>query len=73
MKATGMKEVKYTIDCPAISITHVFVEFQNMKIRDRYVRSASLQQTQLDGRAIKILPALDVEERFRWKRLGYVK
>ena len=27
---------------PAIPITHVIVEFQNTKIRDRYVRSASM-------------------------------
>ena len=25
--ATGMKDVECTIDCPAISITHAFVEF----------------------------------------------
>ena len=27
IKAMGMKDVEYTIDCPAIPITHVFVEF----------------------------------------------
>ena len=58
IKATGMKGVEYTIDCPAIPITHAFVEFQNMKIRDRYVRSASMQKVELSGRTIKISPAL---------------
>ena len=73
IRVTEMKEVEYTIDCPAIPITHAFVEFQNMKIRDRYVRSASMQKTQLRARMIKISPALDVEERFHRKRLGYFK
>ena len=60
IKATGMKE-EYTIDCPAIPITHAFVEFQNMKIRDRHVRSASMRKYELDGRRIKISPALEAD------------
>ena len=64
IKATGMKDVEYTIDCPAIPITHAFVEFQNMKIRDRYVRSASMQKFELNGRTIRISPVLSAEERF---------
>ena len=47
IKATGTKE-EHTIDCPAIPITHVFVEFQNMKIRDRFVRSANMRKYELD-------------------------
>ena len=31
IRATGMKEVEYTIDCPAIPITHAFVEFRDKK------------------------------------------
>ena len=72
IKATGMKE-EHTIDCPAIPITHVFVEFQNMKIRDRFVRSANMRKYELDGRRIKRSPALEADERFDRKRLGYIK
>ena len=64
IKVAGMEEVEYTIDCPAIPITHAFVEFQNMNFRDRYGRSASLQKFELNGKTIKISPALDAEERF---------
>ena len=70
IRVTGMKEVEYSIDCAAIPITRASVEFRNSKIRDRYVRSANMQRTQLDGRYIKISPALDVEETFHQKRLG---
>ena len=59
-------------DCHAIQNTSAFVEFQNMKIRDRYVRSANMQQTQLNGRTKKNSPALDVEERFHWKRMDFI-
>ena len=55
MKATGMTE-EYTIDCPAIPITDASVDFQNMKIRDRHVRSANMRKIELDGRRIKISP-----------------
>ena len=72
IKATGMKE-EHTVDCPAIPITHAFVEFQNMKIRDRYVRSANIRKIELDGRRIKISPVLESEERFDRKRLGFIK
>ena len=41
-----MKE-EYAIDCPAIPITHAFVEFQNMKIRDRYLRSANVWKNRI--------------------------
>ena len=72
IKATGMRE-EYTIDCPALPITHAFVEFQNMKIRDKYVRSANIRKKEMDGRKIKISPVLEAEERFDRKRLGFVK
>ena len=72
-KATGMKDVTYTIDCRAIPIAHAFVEFQNMKIRDRYVRSASMRKVELNGRTRNMSPVLDAEERFHRKRLGFVK
>ena len=44
-----------------------------MKIRDRHVRSASMRKVELNGRTIKKSAALDVEERFHRKRLGYMK
>ena len=47
IKATRLKE-EHTIGCPAILITHVFVEFQNMQIRDRFVRSANMRRYELD-------------------------
>ena len=68
-----MKEVEYTIHCPAIPITHVFVEFQNTKIRDRYVRSASMQKIDINGRTIRISPVLNAEEKFHRKIMGFVK
>ena len=73
IKATGMKDVEYTIDCPAIPITHVFVEFQNTKIRDRYVRPASMQKIDINGRTIRISPVLNAEEKFHRKIMGFVK
>ena len=72
IEATGMKQ-EYTIDCPSIPITHAFVEFQNTKIRDRYVRSANMRKIELDGRRNKISPVLEAEEGFDRKRLGYIK
>ena len=72
IRVLGMKDMEYTIDCPATPITHAFVELQSERIRDRYVRAVSLRQQQLNGRAIKIPPAMDVQGRFQWKRLGHV-
>ena len=65
--------MQYTIDRLDIPSTHVFVEFQNTRVRDRYVRSASMQKVEHDGRTIKISPVLSAEERFHRKRMGYVK
>ena len=73
IKATGMKDVEYTFDCFAIPNTHVFVEFQNTKIRDRYVRSASMQKVEHNGRSMRRSPVLSAEERCHRKRIGYVK
>ena len=69
---TGMKE-KHVIDYPAIPLTHVFVEFEDKRIRDRFVRSASMRKYELDERTIKISEALEPEQRFEKKRLGYIK
>ena len=72
IKATGMKE-KHVVDYPAIPITHVLVEFGDTRTRDRFVRSANMRKYDLDGRRIKISPALEPDEKFDRKRLGYVK
>ena len=68
----GMKE-EHLVDYPAIPITHVFVEFEDTRIRDRFVRSANMRRYELDERTIKISRALEPEERFEKKRLGYIK
>ena len=68
---TGMKE-KHLIDYPAIPLTHAFVEFEDKRIRDRFVRSASMRKYELDERTIKISEALEPEQRFEKKRLGYI-
>ena len=69
---TGMKE-EHLVDYPAIPITHVFVEFNDTRIRDRFVRSASMRRYEQDERTIRISQALEPEERFENKRLGYIK
>ena len=69
---TGMKE-EHLVDYPAIPITHVIVEFKDIRIRDRFVRSANMRRYELDERAIKISQALEPEERLEKKRLGYIK
>ena len=72
IKATGMKE-ELRVDFPTIPITHAFVEFQDTRTRDRFVRSANIRRYELDGSRIKISPALEPDERFVRKRLGYVQ
>ena len=67
-----MKE-EHTFDYPAIPITHVFGEFEDTRTRDRFVRSANMRKYELDGRRIRISPALEPDERFDKKRLGYIK
>ena len=69
---TGMKEERM-VDYPAIPITHVFVEFEDTRRRDRFVRSVNMRSYELDGRVIKISQALEPDERFDKKRLRYIK
>ena len=64
---------KHFVDYPAVPITHVFVEFRETRIRDRFVRSVNMRKYELDERTVKISRALTAEERFDKKRLGYVK
>ena len=53
INATGMKD-EHLVDCPAIPITHVFVEFEDTRTTDRFVRSVNMRSYELDGRIIKI-------------------
>ena len=71
-KATGMKE-EHTVDFPAIPITHAFVEFQDTRTRDRFVRSANMRKYELDGRRIKVSHALEPDERFDNKKTRICK
>ena len=72
IKVTGMKE-EHVVDYPAIPITHVFVEFGDTRTRDRFVRSANMRKYELNRKRIKISPALESDEKFDRKRLGYLK
>ena len=72
LSETGMKE-KHWIDYPAIPLTHVFVECEDKRIRDRFVRSASMRKYEMEDRTIRISEALEPEQRFEKKRLGYIK
>ena len=69
---TVMKE-KHLLDYLAIPLTHVFVEFEDTRIRDRFVSSVNMRRYELDERTIKISEALGPEQRFEKKRLGYIK
>ena len=53
--------------------TNVFVEFEDTRTRDKFVRSANMRKYKLDGRRINISQALELDERFDRKRLGYLK
>ena len=61
------------IKCPAKPITHAFVQFIDNDERDKFVRSANIFKKELRGRKIRISPAMDAEERFHQKRVGYFK
>ena len=39
----------------------------------KHVRSANMSKKEVRGRKTRILPAMDAEERFHQKRLGYIK
>ena len=72
ISATGMKE-EHMVDYLAIPITHVFLEFEDTRTRDRFVRSVNMRSYELDRRVIKISQALELDERFDKNRLGYIK
>ena len=61
------------IKCPAKPITHAFLQFKDNDETDKFIRSANILKKELRGRKIKISPAMDAEERFHQKRLGYLK
>ena len=68
----GMSMEQIQIKCPTKPITHAFLQFKDFDERDNFVRSANIQKKELRGRRIKISPAMDADERFQQKRLGYV-
>ena len=41
--------------------------------KEKYIRSANRQNCEARGRIIRITPAMDAEERYQQKRLGYIK
>ena len=59
--------------CPAKPITHALLQFKDNDERDKFVRSANILRKELRGRKMKISAAMDAEERFHQKRLGYFK
>ena len=46
---------------------------EHTRMRDRFVRSANMRRYELDERVIKISQALELDEMFEKKRLGYIK
>ena len=54
-------------------ITFAFLHFTDNDERDTFVRSANILKKELRGRKIRILPAMDAEERFYPERLGCFK
>ena len=66
---TGMKG-NHLVDYPAFPITQAFVEFNDTRIRDSFVRSASIRRYEMDERTIRISQALEPEERFEKKKAG---
>ena len=73
MLTAGMTIEKVQIKCPAKPITHAFLQFIDVDERDNYIRSANRQTCEARGRIIRITPAMDAEERYQQKRLGYIK
>ena len=69
----GMAMEQIQIKCPTKPITHAFLQFKDNDGRNNFVRSVDILQSQLRGRKFKISPAVDTEERFHQRRLGYVK
>ena len=69
----GMSTENAKIECPAKPITHAFIYFKDNDERNKHVRSANMLRKELRGRKIKISRSMDAEERFRHKRLVYIK
>ena len=55
INATGMKE-EHMVDYPAIPITHVFVEFEDTSIRDRFVRSVNMREVRAGRKSNQDIP-----------------
>ena len=73
MLTARMTVEKVQIKCPAKPITHAFLQFIDIDEREKYIRSANRQNCEARGRIIRITPAMDAEERYQQKRLGYIK
>ena len=46
----GTKKDQFRIKCPANPITHAFIEFEDSDERDKFIRSANMQQMKLKER-----------------------
>ena len=69
----GMTAEKVQIKCPEKPITHAFLQFIDVDEREKYIRSANRQNFEARGRIIRITPAMNAEERYQQKRMGYIK
>ena len=69
----GMSTERVQIKCPAKPIAHASLQFTDVDERDKYIRSANRQRNEARGRKIRFSPAMDAEERYQHKRLGYIK
>ena len=64
-----MKE-KHWIDYPAIPLTHVFVEFEDKRIRDRFVRSASMRKYEMEEKNNKDIRSVRTRTKVRKEKIG---
>ena len=69
MTRLNMSTEKVQNKCPAKPITHAFIQFVDSDERDKYIRSANMLKSELNGRKIRISPAMDAEDRHHSKRL----
>ena len=66
-------EVQHLLNETITAITHAFIHFSDNDEMVKYVRSANMSKKEVRRRKTRILPAMDAEERFHQKRLGYIK
>ena len=73
INASGMDFGSARIERLAKPITHALIHFMNDGDRNKFIRSANMLKRELRGRKVKITRAMDAEERFYNKRMGYVQ